>query len=107
MSAAPSYVRIKRHKQTIFLHCDLHNDTVLVLKERIEKLTDVPVLQQRLLLGKQALELNTSLYDCGIEKEDAELVLVLATGEDEWEDPQEALEGPPQAPAEGGDKPAA
>ena len=94
MSTTPSYVRVKRHKQTIFLHCDLHTDTVLVLKERIEKLTDIPVLRQRLLLGKQVLELNTSLYDCGIEKEDAELYLVIDQGEDEWEDPKVALEGP-------------
>lgn len=99
MSTSPSYVRIKRHKQTIFLHCDLHQDTVLVLKERIEKLTAVPVLQQRLLLGKQVLELNTSLWDCGIEKEDAELLLVLATGDDTWEDPQTAADGPQEVAA--------
>jgi hypothetical protein len=97
-TTASSYIRIRRHKQTIFLHCDLHQDTVLVLKERIEKLTGTGVMQQRLLLGKQVLELNTSLWDCGIEKEDAELLLVLSTGEDQWEDPADAADGPPEAP---------
>jgi hypothetical protein len=100
MSARPSYVRIKRHNLTIFLHCDLHNDTVLHLKERIEKLIDKPVLQQRLLLGKQALELNTTLHDCGIEKDDAELLLAFSTGEDTWEDPRTAAEGGQAADAE-------
>ena len=98
-----SYIRIKRHKLTIFLHCDLQNDTVLVLKERIEKLDGHPVMHQRLLLGKQVLENNTALVDCGIEKEDQCLTLVKRANEDApWEDPNDALSGvempPPPAP---------
>jgi hypothetical protein len=89
-----SYIRVKRYKLTIFLHCDLHNDTVLVLKERIEKLEGQPVMHQRLLLGKQVLENNTSLIDCGIEKEDQCLTLVKRANEDApWEDPNDALAG--------------
>ncbi len=61
MSAAASYIRVKRYKQTLFLHCDLHLDTVLALKERVESLAGVPVLQQKLLLGKQALDTQASV----------------------------------------------
>ena len=85
------YVRIKRKNLTIFLHCDL-NDTVQLMKERVEKLIGHPAAQMRLLLGKQPLENHTSLLDCGIEKEDAEMLLAFstgkqdATGEEIWED---------------------
>lgn len=92
MSTSASYIRIKRHKLTVFLHCDL-NDTVRSLKERVEKLTSRPANQMKLLLGKQDLENNTSLADCGIDKEDAELLLVYSTGEETWEDPADAAGG--------------
>ena len=55
MSATLAYLRIKRGKQTIFLHCDLNAETIVVLKERIEKLTGVPLMKQRLYLGRQIL----------------------------------------------------
>ena len=93
-TTGPCYIRIKRHKQTIFLHCDL-NDTVLTMKERVAKLITTHTPQQmRLLLGKQNLENHTSLYDCGVEKEDAELLLLYATSEDTWEDWATAVDGP-------------
>ncbi len=95
-SLVPSYIRIKRPKQTIFLHCDL-NETVQAVKERIEKLTGQPANMQRLLFGKQLLEPYTSLMDCGIEKEDAEVILLYnigQNGEEQWEEPvdEKALE---------------
>ena len=91
-----SYIRIKRFKLCLFLHCDLQHDTILVIKERIEMLDGHPVMHQRLLLGKQVLENNMTLWDCGIEKEDQCLTLVKRANEDSpWEDPREALEGPP------------
>jgi hypothetical protein len=91
------YIRIKRHKQTIFLHCDL-NDTVQTIKDRVARLiTSHTAQQMRLLLGKQNLENHTSLYDCGIEAEDAELLLVYATGEETWEDWAVAMDGPKDA----------
>lgn len=97
----PAHIRLKRHKLSLFVHTDLRVDTVLVIKERAEKLTGVPVMKQRLYYGKQLLHNNATLWDSGIEVEDAELTLVFSTGigpgdVDLWEDRVEALEGPPQ-----------
>ena len=99
----PHHIRVKRHKQTIFLHCDLQIDTVLAVKERISKLTGRAEKDQRLLLGKQVLENHTTLYDCGIEKEDGEMSLVYSIGEDPttakqiWEELEDAMNGAPLA----------
>lgn len=111
---APHYIRIKRFKQTIFLHCDVNHDTVQALKERVEKLTGRPWMQIRLLLGKQNLDNFSTLYDCGIEAEDGELnmaylISVTPGGEEQWEDVDDALNGGPNdgaAPAEGTAPPA-
>ena len=113
---APHYIRLKRHKQTVFLHCDVHHDTVQALKERVEKLTGRPWMQIRLLLGKQVLDNFSTLYDCGIESEDGELnmtYLISTTpgGEELWEELDDALSGAaegaqPGAPVEGGAPPA-
>ncbi len=92
MSAASlSYIRIKRAKQTIFLHCDLNAENIVVIKERVEKLTGVPLMKQRLYLGKQMLENMTTLWDCGIDKEDRELTLVYQRDDGSWEDPNDSL----------------
>lgn len=91
MSATLAYLRIKRGKQTIFLHCDLNAETIVVLKERIEKLTGVPLMKQRLYLGRQILENLTTLWDCGIEKEDKELTLVHQRDDGSWEDPSDII----------------
>lgn len=85
-----SFIRIKRGKQTIFLHCDLHQENIVVIKERLEKLTGVPLMKQRLYLGRQLLDNLTSLWDCGIEKEDRELLLTVQRDDNTWEDPQDA-----------------
>jgi hypothetical protein len=102
----PGHIRIKRHKLTLFLHTDLRVDTVLVLKERIEKLTGVPVMKQRLYYNKQLVQNPATLWDSGIETDDAELVLVFSTGigpgdVDVWEDRTVALEGPQAPPLTG------
>eukprot|EP00758_Cryptobia_borreli_P007168 Tbor_TRINITY_DN5255_c3_g2::TRINITY_DN5255_c3_g2_i2::g.16611::m.16611 len=91
----PHYIRVKRAKQTLFLNCDVHIDTVQSIKERVEQLTGKPVEQQRLYLGKQLLDNHHTLYDCGIEKEDGVLTLVYALGGNpmQWEEPHEALIG--------------
>ena len=95
----PAHIRVKRHKLSLFVHTDLRVDTILVIKERIEKLTGVPVMKQRLYFGKQLLHNNATLWDSGIEVEDAQLTLVFCVGTgpgdvELWEDRQEALEGP-------------
>ena len=91
----PHYVRVKRAGQTLFLHCDVHVDTVLTIKERVELLTGKPVAQQRLFLGRQLLENHHTLYDCGIEREDEVVTLAYALGGNpmQWEEPQEAQSG--------------
>lgn len=91
----PHYVRVKRHKQTLFLHCDVGIDTVLAIKQRVEQLTGKPIAQQRLHLDKQLLENHHTLYDSGIEREDGELILCYALGGNpmQWEEPEEAMTG--------------
>ena len=59
------YVRVKRNKQTIFLHCE-PSDTVHVVKEKVAAIVNTPSSDQRLLLGKQNLEDGSTLCDCGV-----------------------------------------
>eukprot|EP01059_Diplonema_ambulator_P014973 TRINITY_DN26014_c0_g1_i1.p1 TRINITY_DN26014_c0_g1~~TRINITY_DN26014_c0_g1_i1.p1 ORF type:complete len:127 (+),score=49.52 TRINITY_DN26014_c0_g1_i1:48-383(+) len=89
--ASPSmYVRIKRRKQTIFLHCE-PSDTVLSLKEKVAAVTGKPVTDQRLLLGKQNLEDASTLSDSGLTAADTgtELFIVykiVTETEERWEE---------------------
>lgn len=98
----PSHIRIKRHKLTLFIHTDLRVDTVQVIKERLEKLTGVPVMKQRLYLDRQLILNAATLWDSGVEVEDQELTLAFSTGigpgdVETWEDRLDALNGPPAA----------
>ena len=110
MNHAPqSYVRIKRKKQTVFLHCDV-NDTVASIKNRVHLILNVDVAKQRLLLGRQNLEDHSTLADNGVDK-DSDTVLYLvqrlddgSAGEEVWEEVDAALLGgssPHVAPAQG------
>ncbi|KAH9580022.1 hypothetical protein LSM04_006473 [Trypanosoma melophagium] len=103
----PHYVRLKRYNLTIFLHCDVNHDTVQAIKERYEKLTGRIFYTVRLYLGKQNLEDFSTLYNCGIESEGAELIVVHSkapksdgTGEYFWEEVEEAMRPPPPPPKE-------
>ncbi|KAJ9472066.1 hypothetical protein DIPPA_10419 [Diplonema papillatum] len=97
-NAAPSmYVRVKRKKQTIFLHCE-PRQTVLQLKEKVAAITGTPASDQRLQLGKQNLEDQSSLADCGIYPVDTGTELFLAyrivsDSGDRWEDVEGTREG--------------
>lgn len=47
----PSYVRVKRRSQVIFVECDLEvGETVVDVKNRIEEMVGVRVRDQRLLM---------------------------------------------------------
>ncbi|EAN81520.1 hypothetical protein TcCL_ESM01089 [Trypanosoma cruzi] len=97
----PHYVRLRRQNLTIFLHCDVNHDTVQAIKERYEKLTGRLFYTVRLYLGRQSLDDFSTLYNCGIEHEGAELIVVHSkalktdgTGEYIWEDLEEATQLP-------------
>lgn len=97
----PNYLRLKRYNRTIFLHCDFHLDTVQSIKERIEKLTSRTFYTIRLYLNHQNLDDCTSLFNCGIEKDGTELVMVYSKGKSAdgdflWEEVAEAM-NPPEA----------
>ncbi|KAG8346320.1 hypothetical protein TRVL_02850 [Trypanosoma vivax] len=103
MSTVPTthYVRLKRHNLTIFIHCDIHSDTVQAIKERYAKLTGQTFHNVRLHLGQQNLEDFCTLYNCGIELEGVELIVLHAkgvkddsTGDRIWETMEEALNPP-------------
>eukprot|EP01006_Ploeotia_vitrea_P000631 TRINITY_DN103379_c0_g1_i1.p1 TRINITY_DN103379_c0_g1~~TRINITY_DN103379_c0_g1_i1.p1 ORF type:complete len:130 (+),score=22.76 TRINITY_DN103379_c0_g1_i1:35-391(+) len=96
------YVRIKRKKQTIFLHCDT-TDTPLSLKEKVAQINNMPVENQRLLLGKQLLEDTAQLQEQGV-KNDTVLFLVYKEADDKWEEvditePEKPTDGSESAPA--------
>jgi len=103
----PMYVRIKRKKQTVFLHCDL-NDTIATLKARVALIMGTQVPMQKLLLGRQNLEDHNTLADCGIEKDSPDTVLFLIqrlddgqSGEEVWEEVEIAPTGPGSSPPAG------
>ncbi|AAZ11951.1 uncharacterized protein TEOVI_000671200 [Trypanosoma equiperdum] len=111
----PHYVRLRRYNLSIFVHCDVHNDTVQAIKERYGKLTGHIFYNARLYLGQQSLDDFLTLYGCGIEAEGAELVVVHSKGakgdgtsEHIWETVEEAMAAPqgdslnsPEVTAEG------
>jgi len=100
-SVPPNYVRLTRYHRTIFLHCDLQQDTVQAIKERIEKLTNHTFYKIRLYLDKQNLDDSATLWHCGVENDGVELTVVYSKGKDAdgdvvWETIEEAT-NPPQA----------
>ncbi|CCW61579.1 unnamed protein product [Phytomonas sp. EM1] len=99
-SVPPNYLRLKRHKCTIFLHCDFHQDTVQAIKERIEKLTGRTFYTIRLYLDRQNLDDSLSLESCGIDQDGTVLLMVHSKGttaDDElvWEEVEEAINEQP------------
>ncbi|CCW68122.1 unnamed protein product [Phytomonas sp. Hart1] len=95
-SIPPNYLRLKRHGLTIFLHCDFHQDTVQVIKERIEKLTGRIFYKIRLYLERQNLDDYLSLESCGIDQDGTVLLMVHSKGstvdnELVWENVEEAI----------------
>ena len=63
------YVRVKRHKTTVFLHCD-PIDTIAQIKERINQVMNIGVDQQKLFRteqGDEELANDITLEDLKIE----------------------------------------
>ncbi|KAJ1485287.1 hypothetical protein T484DRAFT_1945935 [Baffinella frigidus] len=86
------YVRVKRGKQTIFLHCD-PQDTILSLKKKVEAINGLAPEKQRLMLvdDKVAYDDNKTVRECKIEDRDV-IALVYKVDQDDpsakekWED---------------------
>lgn len=84
------YVRIKRAKTTVFLHCD-PIDTILQLKERIDQVLNIPVDHQRLFRGleeDEELQNSTTLEELQLEKAHLGPILCLTCFDDDqqvWE----------------------
>ncbi|KAG5472484.1 hypothetical protein LSCM1_03883 [Leishmania martiniquensis] len=98
-----NYLRLKRHRRTIFLYCDFQQDTVQAIKERIEKLTSRTFYTMRLYYGTQRLDDEATLFNAGISEDGTELWIAYskgttAEGETIWEDAQEAKASPPLPP---------
>eukprot|EP00668_Euglena_longa_P015481 GGOE01019566.1.p3 GENE.GGOE01019566.1~~GGOE01019566.1.p3 ORF type:complete len:108 (+),score=44.82 GGOE01019566.1:38-361(+) len=88
-----SYVRIKRLKQTIFLHVEL-TDLAVTLKEKISQINGVPVESQCLMLDKQVLEDGASLQEQGVHN-DTVLFLVYCKEQDPQEFEEVQIFQPP------------
>eukprot|EP00992_Anisonema_acinus_P003947 TRINITY_DN1438_c0_g1_i1.p2 TRINITY_DN1438_c0_g1~~TRINITY_DN1438_c0_g1_i1.p2 ORF type:complete len:109 (-),score=35.91 TRINITY_DN1438_c0_g1_i1:73-399(-) len=81
-----TYVRVKRLKQTLFLHCE-PSDHPVALKEKITQINNVPVENQRLLLGKQTLEDGLPLSEQSVENDTVIFLVYRLDGEDDkWEE---------------------
>jgi precorrin-4 methylase len=91
-----NYLRLKRHRRTIFLYCDFQQDTVQAVKERIEKLTSRTFYTMCLFLGNQRLDDESTLYNAGVMEDGTELWVVYSKGKTDegefiWEDVAEAM----------------
>ncbi|KPA83339.1 hypothetical protein ABB37_02993 [Leptomonas pyrrhocoris] len=91
-----NYLRLKRHRRTIFLYCDFQHDTVQAIKERIEKLTSRTFYTMCLYIGNQRLDDESTLYNAGVCDDGTELWVVYSKGKTEegepiWEDVSEAM----------------
>ncbi|CAJ1030768.1 hypothetical protein, conserved [Leishmania lindenbergi] len=90
-----NYLRLKRHRRTIFLYCDFQQDTVQAIKERIEKLTSRTFYTMCLYYGNQRLTDDVTLFSTGISEDGTELWIGYSKGktvegETIWEDVAEA-----------------
>ncbi|CBZ28943.1 conserved hypothetical protein [Leishmania mexicana MHOM/GT/2001/U1103] len=91
-----NYLRLKRHRRTIFLYCDFQQDTVQAIKERIEKLTSRTFYTMCLYYGAQRLSDESTLFSTGISEDGTELWIAYSKGktvegETIWEDVEEAM----------------
>ncbi|CAG9578500.1 conserved hypothetical protein [Leishmania major strain Friedlin] len=91
-----NYLRLKRHRRTIFLYCDFQQDTVQAIKERIEKLTSRTFYTMCLYYGTQRLSDESTLFSASISDDGTELWIAYskgktAEGETIWEDVEEAM----------------
>mmetsp|Transcript_18554 Transcript_18554/g.25718 ORF Transcript_18554/g.25718 Transcript_18554/m.25718 type:complete len:102 (+) Transcript_18554:351-656(+) len=80
------YVRVKRQKQTIFLHVEA-SETVLELKQKVQALTDQPADEQRLFLEGNLLDDAKSLAELKVGN-DAIIALIYKIDDENatWED---------------------
>jgi hypothetical protein len=80
------YVKLKRQKQTIFLHCE-KDETIRNLKEKVMSINKVPVENQAIYISKEGddpLGDDVKLQDAKIFN-DSILYLVFKDSEDNWE----------------------
>ena len=62
------YVRVKRHKQTFFLHVE-PSETILEVKQKVQQLTDQPADEQRLFHEGVNLDDAKSLAELKVEND--------------------------------------
>ncbi|KAL4432808.1 hypothetical protein ABPG77_008134 [Micractinium sp. CCAP 211/92] len=78
------YVRVKREKLTVFLHCD-GTDTVAQIKSKLQELLQKPAEEQRLFKGGVALEEEKTLAELNVANDDELAVAYKLEGSDEFE----------------------
>jgi len=74
------YVRVKRRKQTFFLHVE-PTDTILELKSKLQDLVQQPPERQQLLKETTVLEDAKKLADLKVENDDVLAVTFMQEGE--------------------------
>mmetsp|Transcript_19766 Transcript_19766/g.58651 ORF Transcript_19766/g.58651 Transcript_19766/m.58651 type:complete len:95 (+) Transcript_19766:91-375(+) len=78
------YVRVKRRKQTFFLHVE-PTDTILELKSKLQDLVQQPPERQQLLKETTVLEDAKKLADLKVENDDV-LAVTFMQEDGSWED---------------------
>ncbi|KAL9649204.1 hypothetical protein ABK040_004225 [Willaertia magna] len=81
------YVRIKRQKTTIFLHCD-PIDKISTLKERISQLTSISVDKQKLFRNEDSeedLTDNLTLEELAISNDSILYLVYYDESNEQWE----------------------
>ncbi|KAL4458103.1 hypothetical protein ABPG75_012968 [Micractinium tetrahymenae] len=78
------YVRIKREKLTVFLHCD-GTDTVAQIKGKLQELLQKPAEEQRLYKDGAALEEDKTLAELSVANDDELAVAYKLEGSNEFE----------------------
>ena len=62
------YVRVKRHKQTFFLHVE-PSETILEIKQKVQQLTEQPADEQRLFQDGVNLDDAKNLAELKVEND--------------------------------------
>mmetsp|Transcript_30945 Transcript_30945/g.63853 ORF Transcript_30945/g.63853 Transcript_30945/m.63853 type:complete len:95 (+) Transcript_30945:64-348(+) len=78
------YVRVKRRKQTFFLHVE-PTDTILELKSKLQDLVEQPPEKQQLLKDTTVLEDAKKLADLKVENDDV-LAVTFMQDDGTWEE---------------------
>eukprot|EP01102_Stenamoeba_stenopodia_P007091 TRINITY_DN1981_c0_g1_i1.p1 TRINITY_DN1981_c0_g1~~TRINITY_DN1981_c0_g1_i1.p1 ORF type:complete len:140 (-),score=22.29 TRINITY_DN1981_c0_g1_i1:118-537(-) len=81
---ASMYVRVKRQKQTVFLHTD-PAETIADIKGKLAQILSVPAARQRILFQDKPVDDSKTLGDLKVENDNILHLVYKKEDSDEWE----------------------